>query len=137
MSDQSPPIPSSLLKLEQLRIRNDLYFAARRALSERRRELNDQRKSIRQEMEVASKSCSGRELTVGVGGPTSLGGKSLDEHRQETMAKLQRWMAAVDAVDAVVAAAYDELSASSGDVGAYQAASQHLQQTVADWGLSQ
>ncbi|PSD17742.1 hypothetical protein C7E15_10310 [Stenotrophomonas maltophilia] len=137
MSDKSPSVPSSLLKLEQLRIRNDLYFAARRALSERRKELNDQRKFIRQEMETASKSFSGRELDVGVGRPTNLGGKSLDEHRRETLAKLQRWVAAIDAVDAVVAAAYDELSASSGDVGAYQAASQHLQQTVADWGLSQ
>ena len=137
MSDKSPPVPSSLLKLEQLRIRNDLYFAARRALSERRKELNDQRSFIRQEMETASKSFSGRELDVGVGRPTNLGGKSLDEHRRATLAKLQCWMAAVDAVDAVVAAAYDELSASSGDVGAYQAASQHLQQTVADWGLSQ
>lgn len=46
-------------------------------------------------------------------------------------------MAAIDAVDVVVAAAYDELSTSSRDVGAYQAASQHLQKTVADWGLSQ
>ncbi len=133
MSDQFPPIPSSLLKLEHLRIRNDLYFAARRALSERRRELNDQRKSIRQEMETASKSVSGSELTVGVGRPTNLGGKTLDEHRRETLDRLQRWMAAVDAVDA----AYDELSTSSGDVGAFQSASQHLQQTVADWGLSQ
>ncbi|WP_368865354.1 hypothetical protein [Stenotrophomonas maltophilia] len=137
MSDKSPPVPSSLLKLEHLRIRNDLYFAARRALSERRKELNDQRKFIRQEMGTVSKISDGRELTVDVGRPTNFGGKSLDEHRRETLAKLQRWMAAVDAVDAVVAAAYDELSASSGDVGAYQAASQHLQQTVADWGLSQ
>ncbi|WP_133119312.1 hypothetical protein [Stenotrophomonas indicatrix] len=137
MHHQSQSVPPTLLKLEHLRIRNDLYFAARRALSERRRELNDQRKSIRQEMETASKSFSGRELSVGVGRPTNLGGKTLDEHRHETLAKLQRWMAAVDAVDAIVAAAYDELSASSGDVGAYQAASQHLQQTVADWGLSQ
>lgn len=137
MSDKSPSVPSSLLKLEHLRIRNDLYFAARRALSERRKELNDQRKFIRQEMETASKSFSGRELEAGVGRPTNLGGKTLDEHRRETLAKLQRWMGAIDAVDAVVAAAHDELSASSGDVGAYQAASQHLQQTVADWGLSQ
>lgn len=137
MSDKSPPIPPSLLKLEHLRIRNDLYFAARRVLSERRRELNDQRKSIRQEMEIASESFSGRELTVGVGRPTNLGGKTLDEHRHEALAKLQRWMAAIDAVDAVVAAAYDELGASSGDVGAYQAASEHLKQTMADWGLSQ
>lgn len=137
MSDKSPPVPSSLLKLEHLRIRNDLYFAARCTLSERRKELNDQRKFIRQEMDTASKSFSGRELEVGVGRPTNLAGKTLDEHRRETLAKLQRWMAAIDAVDAVVAAAYDELSASSGDVGAYQAASQHLQQTVADWGLSQ
>lgn len=137
MSDQSLPIPSSLLKLEHLRIPNDLYFAARRVLSERRRELNDQRKFIRQEMEIASKSFSGRELMVGVGRPTNLSGKTLDEHRHETLAKLRRWMAAVDAVDALVAAAHDELSASSGDVGAYQAASQHLQQTMADWGLSQ
>lgn len=137
MSDRSPPIPSSLLKLEHLRIRNDLYFAARRALSERRKELNDQRKYIRQEMETASKSFSGRQPEVGVGRPTTLGGKTLDAHRNETLAKFQRWMAAIDAVDAVVAAAYDELSGSSGDVGAYQAASKHLQQTVADWGLSQ
>lgn len=137
MSDPSPPIPSSLLKLEHLRIRNDIYFAARRALSDRRKELNDQRKYIRQEMETASESYTGSQPNVGVGRPTSLGGKTLNEQRRETLAKLQRWMAAIDAVDAVVAAAYDELSASSGDVGAYQAASQYLQQTVADWGLSQ
>lgn len=137
MSDTSPPVPSSLLKLEHLRIRNDLYFAARRALSERRRELNEQRKFIRQEMDTASKSFSGRQPEIGVGRPTTLGGKTLDEHRHETLTKLKRWMAAIDAVDAVVAAAYDELSASSGDTGAYQAASKHLQQTMADWGLSQ
>lgn len=137
MSNQSPPIPSSLLKLEHLRIRNDIYFAARHALSDRRKELSDQRKYIRQEMETASESYSGVQSNVGVGRPTSLGGKTLNEQRRETLARLQRWMAAIDAVDAVVAAAYDELSASSGDVGAYQAASQHLQQIVADWGLSQ
>lgn len=137
MSDKSPPVPSSLLKLEQLRIRNDLYFAARRALSERRKELNDQRKYIREQMETASQSFSGRQPLVSVGRQTTLGGKTLDGQREETLAKLKRWMAAIDAVDAVVAAAYDELSASSGDAGAYQAASQHLQKTVADWGLSQ
>ncbi|MBO1747635.1 hypothetical protein [Stenotrophomonas indicatrix] len=126
MHHQSQSVPPTLLKLEHLRIRNDLYFAARRALSERRRELNDQRKSIRQEMETASKSFSGRELSVGVGRPTNLGGKTLDEHRHETLAKLQRWMAAVDAVDAIVAAAYDELSASSGDLGAYHGASSNF-----------
>jgi len=137
VSDTSPPVPSSLLKLEHLRIRNDLYFAARRALSERSKELNDQREFIRQEMETASKSFSGRQLEVGVGRPTTHGGKTLDGHRHETLAQLKRWMAAIDAVDAVVAAAYDKLSTSSGDAGAYQAASQHLQQTMADWGLSQ
>ncbi|PZU29865.1 MAG: hypothetical protein DI584_01370 [Stenotrophomonas sp.] len=137
MSDQSPPVPPSLLKLEQLRIRSDLHFAARRALTERRKELNDQRKYIRQEMETASESYSGRQPEVGIGRPTSLGGKTLDGQRRETLAKLQRWMAAIDAVDAVVAAAYDELNTSSGDVGAYRAAAEHLQQTVADWGLSQ
>ncbi|KRG65645.1 hypothetical protein ABB26_03640 [Stenotrophomonas humi] len=137
MSDQSPPVPPSLLKLERLRIRSDLHFAAKRALSERRKELNDQRKYIRQEMVTAAESFSGSQPTVGIGRPTSLGGKTLDGQRRETLAKLQRWMAAIDAVDAVVAAAYDELSASSGDAGAYQAAAEHLQQTVADWGLSQ
>lgn len=137
MSNNSPPVPASLVKLEQLRIRRDLYFAARRALSARRNEINDQRKYIRQEMEIAAGSFSGRQLLADVGRPTTLGGKTLDAQRGETLAKLQRWMAALDAVDAVVAAAYDELSASSGDVGAYEAASRHLQQTVADWGLSQ
>lgn len=137
MSDQSPPVPSSLLKLEQLRIRSVLHFAARHALTERRKELNDQRKYIRQEMETASESYSGRQPEVGIGRPTSLGGKTLDGQRRETLAKLQRWMAAIDAVDAVVAAAYEELNTSSGDVGAYRAAAEHLQQTVADWGLSE
>jgi hypothetical protein len=137
VSDQSPPVPPSLLKLEHLRIRSDLHFAAKRALSERRKELNDQRKYIRQEMETAAESFSGSQPTIGIGRPTSLGGKTLDGQRRETLSKLQRWMAAIDAVDAVVAAAYDELSASSGDVGAYRTAAEHLQQTVADWGLSQ
>lgn len=112
MSDQSPPVPPSLLKLEHLRIRSELHFAARRALNERRKEISDQRTHIRQEM-------------------------AKHGQRRETLAKLDRWMAALDAVDAVVATAYDELSASSGDVGAYRAAAEHLQQTVADWGLSQ
>lgn len=137
MSDQSPPVPPSLLKLEHLRIRKELHLAAKHALSERRKELNDQRKYIRQEMETAAESFSGRQLTVGIGRPTSRGGKTLDEHRCETLAKLDRWMAAIDAVDAVVAAAYEELNTSSGDVGAYRAAAEHLQQTVADWGLSE
>ncbi len=137
MSDQSPPVPTSLLKLEHLRIRSDIHSAAKSVLSERRKELNDHRKYIRNEMATAAGSFSGSQPQVGIGRPTSLGGKTLDGQRHETLAKLQRWMAAIDAVDAVVAAAYEELSASSGDVGAYRAASQHLQQTVADWGLSQ
>lgn len=43
----------------------------------------------------------------------------------------------IESYPSPVLTAYDELSASSGDVGAYRAAAEHLQQTVADWGLSQ
>lgn len=90
MSDQSPPVPASLLKLEHLRIRSDLHFAPKSALSERRKELNDQRKYIRNEMATAAESYSGSQPQSGIGRRTSPGGKTLNSQRHETLAELQR-----------------------------------------------
>lgn len=134
MIDNSADVPQTLIKLEQLRIRSELHFAARRALSDRRRQLRDQRKEIEQQIHTEAESFSGRQVTLGQ--DRSAPGKSLDVHREKRLAELCRHLAAIDAVDAVVSDAQEETERTTGDVAAFKAAEAHLQQTLADWGLS-
>lgn len=134
MANDTPNVPVALLKLEQLRIRSDLHFSARRALNDRRRVLRDQRREIEQQIQLETESFSGRQATIGQGRPTA--GKSLDLHRENRLSELERHLAAIDAVDAVVATALEETEHTSGDVAAFKSAEAHLQTTLADWGLS-
>ncbi|MBD3827305.1 hypothetical protein [Stenotrophomonas sp.] len=134
MADSTSEVPQTLIKLEQLRIRSDIHFAVRRVLSERRRDLSANRKEIEQQVQIEAASFSGREAPVGQG--HTAGGKTLDQHRKNRLAELRRHLAAIDAVDAVVAAAYEEAERTSGDVAAFKSAEAHLQKTLADWGLS-
>ncbi|WP_367345237.1 hypothetical protein [Stenotrophomonas bentonitica] len=134
MADSTSDVPQTLIKLEQLRIRSDIHFAVRRALSERRRDLSAHRKEIQQQVQIEAESFSGRQAHIGQGRAT--GGKSLDQHRETRLTDLKRHLAAIDAVDAVVAAAYEEAERTSGDVAAFKSAEAHLQKTLADWGLS-
>lgn len=134
MADSTSDIPQTLIKLEQLRIRSDIHFAVRRALSERRRDLSAHRKEIEQQVHLEAESFSGRQALVVQDRAT--GGKSLDQQREIRLTDLRRHLAAIDAVDAVVAAAYEEAELTSGDVAAFKSAEAHLQKTLADWGLS-
>lgn len=134
MASDTPDVPTALLKLEQLRIRSELHFSARRALNERRRALRYQRKEVEQQIQIEAESFSGRQATIGQGRPTA--GKSLDLHRENRLVELRRHLSAIDAVDAVVAAALDDTERTSGDVAAFKSAEAHLQTTLADWGLS-
>ncbi len=134
MIDNPTDVPQTLIKLEQLRIRSELHFAARRALSDRRRQLRDQRREIEQQFQTEGESFSGRQVNARQ--DRSAPGKCLDVHREKRLAELGRHLAAIDAVDAVVSAAQEETERTSGDVSAFKAAETHLQQTLADWGLS-
>jgi len=134
VADSTSDVPQTLIKLERLRIRSDFHFAVRRALSERRRDLSATRKGIEQQVQIEAESVSGWEAPVRQG--HAAGGKSLDQHRKNRPAQLRRHLAAIDAADAVVAAAYEEADRTSGDVAAFKSAEAHLQKTLADWGLS-
>lgn len=152
MADQIHDVPKTLIKLEQLRSRSDLHRAAREALNERRKDLRAHRREIEDQMQVEAKSFSGpqpatesfpmRGYDAGVRQAgshsfTSTASKlTLDEHREKRLAVLERHLAAVDAVAAVVEAALTETERTSGDVAAFRAAESHLQKMLADWGLS-
>lgn len=152
MADQIHDVPQTLIKLEQLRIRSDLHRAAYDALNERRKELRAHRREIEEQMRVEAKSFSGPQPAIesvpmrgydagvrqGVGSSfSSTASKlTLDEHREKRLAVLERHLAAVDAVAAVVEAALAETERTRGDVSAFKAAESHLQKTLADWGLS-
>jgi len=134
VANETPDVPTAPLKLEQLRIRSELHFSARRALNDRRRTLRDQRKEIEQQIQIETESFNGRQATVGQGHPAAV--KSLDLHRENRLTELRRHLAAIDAVDAVVASALDDTDSTSGDVAAFKSAEAHLQTTLVDWGLS-
>lgn len=133
MAESTSDVPQTLIKLEQLRIRSEIHFAIRRVLNERRRDLSANRKEIEREVQIEQESFSGRQAPVGQG---RTAGKSLDQHRESRLISLSRHLAAIDAVDAVVAAALDDTERTSGDVAAFKSAEAHLQKTLADWGLS-
>ncbi|WP_422507240.1 hypothetical protein [Stenotrophomonas sp. GZD-301] len=128
MADSTSDVPQTLIKLEQLRIRSDIHFAVRRALSERSRDLSAHRKEIEQQVQIEAESSSGREAHIGQGRAT--GGKTLDQHRENRLTELRRHLAAIDAVNAVVAAAHEEFELTSGDVVAFKSAEAHLQKTL-------
>lgn len=134
MASETPDVPTALLKLEQLRIRSELHFSARRALNDRRRALRDQRREIEHQIQIETESFSGRQATIDQGRPAA--GKSLDLHRDNRLIELTRHLAAIDAVDSVVAAALEDTEHTSGDVAAFKSAEAHLHSTLADWGLS-
>lgn len=152
MADQIHDVPQTLIKLEQLRIRSYLHRAARDALNERLKDLRAHRREIGEQMQVEAESFSGQQAAtesvpvrgydagVRQGGVISFSSTAskltLDEHREKKLAVLERHLAAVDAVAAVVEAALAETERTSGDVSAFRAAESHLQKTLADWGLS-
>jgi len=152
LADQTHDVPQTLIKLEQLRIRSDLHRAARDALNERRKDLRAHRREIEEQMRVEAKSFSGPQPAIGSaplrgydagvrqGGSISFSSiastLTLDEHREKRLAVLERHLAAVDAVAAVVEAALAETKRTSGDVSAFRAAESHLHKTLADWVLS-
>lgn len=152
MADQTHDVPQTLIKLEQLRIRSDLHRAARDALNERRKDLRAHRREIEEQMRVEAKSFSGPQPAIGSapmrgydagvrqGGSSSFSSTAstltLDEHREKRLAVLERHLAAVDAVAAVVETALAETERTNGDVSAFRAAESHLQKRLADWGLS-
>jgi hypothetical protein len=134
VADSTSDVPQTLIELEQLRIRSDISFAVRRALSERRRDVSAHRKEIEQQINIEAESSSGRQASIGQGRPTA--GKSLDLHRENRLIELRSHLAAIDPVDAVVAAALEETEHTSGDVATFKSAEAHLQTTLADWGVS-
>jgi hypothetical protein len=133
VANDAPNVPTALLELEQLRIRSELHFSARRALNDRRRALRDPRKEIEQQMQIETSSFSGRQSTIDQGRPT---GEGLDLHLENRLIELRRYPSVIDAVDAVVAAAINETERTGGDVAVFKSAEAHLQTTLADWGLT-
>lgn len=141
MSDQTPTqpeaVPEALVKLERLRIRSITHYATARALRERSNELRQSRRDIDARIIELKDSYHGTEQQTGQGGERyASSGQARSQHIVGEVAKLERQRAGIDAIASVVDEALKEADGDSGDASAFHAAAEHLQQTLADWGLT-
>ncbi|MCC4618145.1 hypothetical protein LL972_19480 [Xanthomonas campestris pv. asclepiadis] len=141
MSDPTPTqptaVPEALVKLERLRIRSIAHYATARALRERRNDLRYSRRVIDARIIELKDSFHGNEQQVVPGGGRyASSGQARSQHVESELAKLERQLAGIDAIASVIDQALKESEEDNGDASAFHAAADHLNQTLADWGLS-
>lgn len=111
--------PSSLVKLEELRVRSLMHSGRLQALNDRVKDLRLVRKDILVRIEQAKEEIHDREPL------------------NKALATLSRHLLAVDQVLPTAQAAVEEAGRTAGDRSAFIAAAKHLEKTMADWGLSE
>ena len=141
MSDPTPTqptaVPEALVKLERLRIRSIAHYATARALRERSNDLRQSRRDIAARLLELSESYHGTEqrITQG-GGRFTESGPARAQHIARERAKHERQRDGIDAIARVIDEAIEQNKQESGDAATFHAAADHLEQTLADWGLS-